>query len=155
MKPFERAEQEGLEAALAGFPSHVCPYKIAPHGCNRRNGGTWGAVWRNRWLKGYYRGKERLMMKFPLGRVVATPGALEKAEQRFSACLSRHVQGDWGVVHDEDKASNDRALQQGGRLLSAYPIDLTKPCDGSGENTLWILTEADRSVTTLLLPSEY
>jgi hypothetical protein len=60
-----------------------------------------------------------------------------------------------GAVCKEDAATNDAALKDGGRLLSAYAIDPAKPCKGWGENTLWIITEADRSVTTFLLPSEY
>jgi hypothetical protein len=60
--------------------------------------------------------------------------------------------GAW--VSDEDKALNDEALRTGARLLSAYPIDESKPCAGYGD-CLWIITEADRSVTTFLLPDEY
>lgn len=95
--------------------------------------------------------------KFELGRVVATPGALEHAQDRFDECLARHVNGDWGVSPDEDRQINDTVLRDklGTRLMSAYPIDETKPCRGYGDNTLWIVTEADRSVTTLLLPDEY
>jgi hypothetical protein len=50
---------------------------------------------------------------------------------------------------------NDQAVEDGDRILSAYPIDPSKPCKGFGDNTLWIITEADRSVTTFLLPDEY
>jgi hypothetical protein len=93
---------------------------------------------------------------FPLGQIVATPGALETCtEYRRIECLLRHSRGDWGNVCKDDAASNDEALCEGLRLLSAYPIDPAKPCKGFGENTLWIITEADRSVTTFLLPSEY
>ncbi|MBN8927619.1 MAG: hypothetical protein J0H19_13455, partial [Rhodospirillales bacterium] len=67
----------------------------------------------------------------------------------------RHVSGDWGCVCDEDKALNDEAVELGNRILSAYPIDPAKPCEGFGDNCLWIITERDRSVTTFLLPSEY
>ena len=70
-------------------------------------------------------------------------------------CLTRHGQGDWGSVCVEDAATNNEALQEGLRILSAYPIDPAKPCKGFGDNTLWIITEADRSVTTFLLPEEY
>jgi hypothetical protein len=70
-------------------------------------------------------------------------------------CALRHARGDWGAVCAADKAANDQALVDGTRLLSAYPIDPVKPCSGHGDNCLWIITEADRSVTTLLLPSEY
>lgn len=87
--------------------------------------------------------------KFLLGHVVATPGALEATSEddRISA-LTRHIGGDWGDVCDEDKASNDEALEDGERLLSAYRS--TK----SGVK-FWIITERDRSVTTFLLPDEY
>jgi hypothetical protein len=93
---------------------------------------------------------------FDLGQIVSTPGALEAcASARLAECLSRHARGDWGVVDAEDAASNDNALQEGLRVLSAYPIDPARPCKGFGDNTLWIITEADRSATTFLLPSEY
>lgn len=88
--------------------------------------------------------------KFKLGQVVATPGALralEKAKESAWKYLSRHIQGDWGEVDSEDKAANDQALETGERLLSAYVTSL-------GER-IWILTEADRSSTCVLLPDEY
>ena len=85
-------------------------------------------------------------LKFPLGRVVATPGASELDTTTLLHCLKRHATGDWGKVCDEDKALNDAALKDGSRVLSAYDVDGT---------TLWIITEADRSVTTFLLPEEY
>ena len=93
---------------------------------------------------------------FDLGQVVATPGALAATtlEQR-RYYLTRHSIGDWGHVCREDWDANDKAVEDGTRILSAYPIDIAKPCEGFGENTLWIITEADRSVTTFLLPDEY
>ena len=94
---------------------------------------------------------------FPLGQVVATPGTLEASrypEQLFEL-LARHARGDWGCVCPEDAATNAEGLQCGLRILSAYPIDPALPCEGFGANTLWIITEADRSVTTILLPEEY
>jgi hypothetical protein len=90
------------------------------------------------------------MIRFPLGRVVATPGALracEKAEQAPEVFLDRHVHGDWGDVPEEDKQENERSIEQGLRVLSAYTTS-------AGEQ-IWVLTEADRSATTLLLPEEY
>ena len=69
--------------------------------------------------------------------------------------LTRHSIGDWGQVCREDWDANDKAVEDGSRILSAYPIDAAKPCKGFGDNTLWIITEADRSVTTFLLPDEY
>lgn len=88
--------------------------------------------------------------KFDLGRVVATPGALkalEEAGQDPLEFLSRHIRGDWGEVCEEDHNENEFSLRKGFRLLSAYKTRLGVK--------LWIITEADRNVTTLLLPSEY
>lgn len=94
-------------------------------------------------------------VRFDLGRIVATPGALEACSPaHLLECLSRHARGDWGNVSAPDAASNDEALKEGLRLLSAYPIDPAMPSRGFGDNTLWIITEADRSATTFLLPSE-
>ena len=87
--------------------------------------------------------------KFDLGQIVATPGALEalgSAGQSPAEFLTRHVQGDWGEVDDEDKQANDDALKTGARLLSAYT---------ALDERIWIITEADRSSTCILLPSEY
>ena len=87
---------------------------------------------------------------FASGRLVATPGALallEEAKKSPSEFLSRHLRGDWGELCQEDKSENELSLKRGFRLLSSYPVTET--------DTLWIITEADRSVTTLLLPSEY
>ncbi len=89
-------------------------------------------------------------MRFELGQVVATPGALralQEAEQSPTAFLDRHVSGDWGELGDEDKQANERALREGLRILSAYTT--------SAGVTLWVITEADRSATTMLLPNEY
>jgi hypothetical protein len=69
--------------------------------------------------------------------------------------LARHSIGDWGCLCSEDWKTNDEAAENGDRILSAYPIDPAKPCKGFGDNTLWIITEADRSVTTFLLADEY
>jgi hypothetical protein len=94
---------------------------------------------------------------FPLGQIVSTPGALAACSPDYLyRCLFRHSRGDWGKVCKEDAASNRKAVSKdGGRILSSYPIDPDKPCDGFGKNTIWIITEADRSVTTFLLPEEY
>jgi hypothetical protein len=91
-----------------------------------------------------------LKPRFALGRVVATPGALralEEAGQNAADFLERHRQGDWGEVDHEDARANNRALKDGSRLLSVYRTRL--------DARLWIITEADRSSTCLLLPSEY
>lgn len=94
--------------------------------------------------------------KFDLGTLVATPGALDalkKANLPPSLLIARHVIGDWGNVCAEDKASNDEALRDGTRLISSYSLN---PCLPHGrDNSVWIITEADRSVTTILLPEEY
>ena len=84
---------------------------------------------------------------FPLGRVVATPGALaalEESEQTPHEFLDRHRTGDWGVVPEEDKMENDYSVDNGFRILSSYFT--------SKEVKIWIITEHDRSVTTLLTP---
>jgi hypothetical protein len=87
--------------------------------------------------------------RFDLGRIVATPGALEaleRSEETPSTFLHRHVVGDWGDVDEDDRAENELSAKEGFRLLSAYLRDGTR---------IWIITEADRSSTTILLPSEY
>jgi len=87
-------------------------------------------------------------VKFPLGRVVSTPGALELLPQgKALAFLSRHVCGDWGDLCKEDQTANEVALRDGSRILSAYHDE--------NRTKFWIITEADRSVTTFLLPEEY
>ena len=88
--------------------------------------------------------------KFPLGQVVATPGvlrALTESGESPTTFLERHVRGDWGDVDAEDSQANDEALVNGGRLLSAY-----KTLKGE---RIWIISEADRSSTCVLLPEEY
>ena len=87
---------------------------------------------------------------FALGRVLSTPGALEafaEAEQDPLELLGRHVTGDWGEVPDEDKEENDFSVEKKLRILSAYALP-------TGAK-VWVITEADRSATTFLLPSEY
>lgn len=93
---------------------------------------------------------------FHPGQILATPGAIDATGNLFRiACLQRHLSGDWGGIDKEDWATNDEAVQLGNRILSAYAIDPAKPSKGWGDNTLWIITEADRSTTTFLLPDEY
>lgn len=87
---------------------------------------------------------------FRLGQVVATPGALallQEAQLSPIDLLTRHVMGDWGELCAEDKHANELALAHGNRLLSSYTI--------AGEQKLWVITEADRSLTGFLLPEEY
>jgi hypothetical protein len=86
---------------------------------------------------------------FNLGQLVATPGALmalEKSGRSPMDFISRHVTGDWGDIPKEDHEENDFSLKNGLRLLSSYHTIAGK---------IWIITEADRSATTLLLPEEY
>ncbi len=87
---------------------------------------------------------------FPLGQVVATPGALEhieQADETFEQLLHRHITGDWGNLCEEDKQQNELGLKHGMRIFSAYIL--------STGQKLWVITEADRSATTFLLPREY
>jgi hypothetical protein len=85
----------------------------------------------------------------PLGRVVATPGALqllmEIGEHSFDY-LVRHASGDWGELCAFDRRQNEIALREGLRVLSSYEVHTGR---------VWIITEADRSITTILLPEEY
>lgn len=85
---------------------------------------------------------------FPLGQVVATPCALEVLTQAdITNAIRRHLSGDWGDLDDHDKKQNTNALKEHSRILSAYTT-------GSGVR-FWIITEAYRSSTTILLPNEY
>ena len=87
--------------------------------------------------------------RFNLGQVVATPGAIEALAEVNClpiTLLNRHQCGDWGDLCDEDKTANNEALGNWDRLFSAYIIQDVK---------FWVITEADRSVTTILLPEEY
>lgn len=89
------------------------------------------------------------MSRFELGRVVGTPAALavlEEARVESLELLRRHVSGDWGVVPKEDAKENELSVERGYRIISSYPVE---------EGKVWIITEADRSVTTILLPEEY
>jgi len=90
------------------------------------------------------------MTRVALGRLFITPGArraFDVAGEDPAAYVRRHQAGEWGEVDAEDRRANDRALRDGTRLLSAYVL-------GSGVR-VWIITEWDRSVTTILLPEEY
>ena len=86
---------------------------------------------------------------FSLGNIYATSGAIEtmnESGQDVAQLLRRHVSGDWGDLDSEDKQANDDALKCGARIFSAY---------GEGEKKLWVITEWDRSATTILRPDEY
>lgn len=98
----------------------------------------------------------RPAIRFTLGEVVITPAAKAACPpDRLAELLQRHLCGDWGCISADDKEANTAAVDAGERLLSAYPIDPARPSKGHGANTLWIITEADRSVTTFLLPQDY
>ena len=87
---------------------------------------------------------------FPLGRLVATPGAIDllrsSGEDLLPTLLARHQSGDWGEVPPEDARENEFSVRHGFRIISSYRV--------AGEK-LWVITERDRSATTLLLPLEY
>lgn len=93
--------------------------------------------------------KRRKPVYFPLGQCLITPGAkalLESLNESPMPFLQRHQSNDWGDVCQEDWDANDHALNDGTRLLSAYLVNDSK---------IWIITEADRCSTTVLLPEEY
>ena len=106
-----------------------------------------------------------ISMKVDLGKIVLTAGVAgwvmknpatiaNERKSVVSKLLDRHKSGDWGELDAEDAKLNDDSAKTGGRLLSSYPIDATNLYEGR-EDKLWIITEWDRSVTTLLFPSEY
>ena len=88
--------------------------------------------------------------RFSLGRVYATPGAVEAFNQNGQdgiEFLHRHQCGDWGCLSDEDKRENEFSVDKQLRIFSAYKL--------KNDTKIWIITEADRSATTILLPTEY
>lgn len=88
---------------------------------------------------------------FPLGQLVFTPGAMElisRTRTNVLSLLRRHQHGDWGTVCEPDKRANDQSVKEGTRILSAYGL-------GAEQTRIWLITEADRSATTFLLPDEY
>ncbi len=89
--------------------------------------------------------------KLELGQIYVTPGAneaigVEHLSEMLEAIFEKHRYGDWGDLGEEDKAANDEALETGDRILSAYNL---------GDVRIWIITEYDRSTTTVLLLEEY
>ena len=88
---------------------------------------------------------------FPLGRIYMTRGAVEAFRRRdvpsIENLITRHATGDWGDMDEQDKAMNDAAVKSGGRIFSAYRL--------TDNLRVWIITEWDRSATTVLLPNEY
>lgn len=86
--------------------------------------------------------------QFPTGHLLCTPGVLESVDiKEIIAAYCLHRQGHWGDVCPEDWRSNDRAIRNGGRIFSAY--------HSTHGQKFWIITEADRSATTILLPEDY
>ncbi len=88
--------------------------------------------------------------RFPLGNIAITPGALEAlatANQSASMFLARHASGDWGDLGEDDRQENEEAIEAGVRILSSYRT--------YSDEKIWVITEADRSLTTILLPEEY
>lgn len=96
---------------------------------------------------------KRIDARFELGALVATPAALEKLEVGDDVgmiaalrLVRRHVTGDFGQLEEDDREANETAIAHGYRIMSVYDL----PC-----GTFWVITEHDRSVTTVLLPSDY
>ena len=90
-----------------------------------------------------------MMAPLPLGKIVATPGALKlllEAGEDPLCYLARHASGDLGNLDEYDRKENELSLEHGWRIVSSYPV---------GGKTVWVIIEADRSVTTILLPEEY
>ena len=89
-----------------------------------------------------------MIMKFQLGAICATPGVLALVQDvaEVMPALTRHASGDWGDVDAEDAERNNAAIHDGTRILSAYALN---------DQKIWIITEADRDSTTILLPEEY
>jgi hypothetical protein len=86
-------------------------------------------------------------VRFPLGQLAITANAsLRLSTEEVMTAISRHASGNWGDLCPEDTLANDQAVHDGGRLFSAY---------GQGEERFWVITEADRSITTVLLPDDY
>lgn len=85
---------------------------------------------------------------FPIGNLFATPNAIEQIpNDEIAQALARHQQGDWGIVSRDDKTANNAAVKHETRILSAYKTSKGKK--------FWIITEADRSMTTVLMPEDY
>ena len=85
--------------------------------------------------------------KFAVGQLVVTPDAYDLPQDEVWYSLVRHMDGDWGTLCRFDREQNDLALKNGGRLISRYAT--------MAGREFWIITESDRSVTTILLPSDY
>ena len=88
-----------------------------------------------------------LAAKFELGPVMLTAGACGIDEDEINTALSRYRAGDWGDLEEEDATMNDKAVTDGGRIMASYHT--------KDDVKFWVITEWDRSVTTILLPLEY
>lgn len=95
---------------------------------------------------------------FPLGGIYLTAGVHQLSEQHqafqsfVASCISQHSQGHWGSLCESDQAINQAALEHGGRLFSSYSVPASV---GVSEPRVWVITESDRSATTVLFPGEY
>ena len=97
---------------------------------------------------GTFKGDTHMKPLFNIGRVVTTPNALAQVDRtEMFFALGRHQVGDWGHIPNEDVLANDWGLKHGARLMSVY--------QDRNQTTFWIITEADRSATTILLPEDY
>jgi hypothetical protein len=94
-------------------------------------------------------GEPEMTRNFEMGRLVSTPAAnafCEENDINLISLVHRHLRGDWGDLCEDDKRANEQALIDGSRLLSSYEFP---------EGKVWVITEADRSSTCVLLPSDY
>ncbi len=100
--------------------------------------------------------KTKEKAKFETGNFCTTHGVYEEMGERpnfasfVQESLFKHITGDWGDVHPDDKELNDLSIEEGSRILSVYTFK-----DGNTNTKIWIITEADRSATTVLFPNEY
>ncbi len=95
--------------------------------------------------------KTQCQTLFLPGRLLSTPGALEVLRAEgilIYGLVARHTRGDWGDLSEDDKQANEDALTSGARIFSSYELPKT-------QEKVWVITEADRSSTTILLPEEY
>lgn len=98
---------------------------------------------------------------FELGRVIATARVFKYTNENeffntfVGFCLTLYIAGNWGVLDREDWQQNDLAVRDGERILASYPIPFDLRDQVEGEEKIWIITERDRSVTTILFPDEY
>ena len=106
--------------------------------------------------------KDKKVMKFKLGQLVATRTVADLMESShefaefISNSLKRYVLCDWGDLDDNDRISNDNAVKNGDdRILAAYTLTVVNPIDHDADQKIWIITEGDRSMTTILFQSEY